>query len=107
MAGIYGLQHWDGTGGNGAALRHFEATGKQYPLVVKLGTITPTGADVFSYAEDENDMVLDPHLEEHLTHWGINMLQVIQMVCLNVLGKPYLQVPFYKSLYRWKRQKRQ
>lgn len=70
------LQHWDGTGGNGSALRHFEATGKKYPLVVKLGTITPAGADVYSYAEDENDMVLDPKLPEHLAHWGINILQV-------------------------------
>jgi uncharacterized UBP type Zn finger protein len=43
-------------------LRHYEATGKKYPLVVKLGTITPHGADVYSYAEDEDDMVLDPHL---------------------------------------------
>lgn len=70
------LQHWDGTGGNGSALRHFEQTGKKYPLVVKLGTITPAGADVYSYAEDENDMVEDPLLGEHLAHWGINMLQM-------------------------------
>ncbi len=56
------MQNWDGTGGNGAALRHFEATGSKYPLVVKLGTITPHGADVFSYAPDENDMVEDPKL---------------------------------------------
>ncbi len=56
------MQNWDGTGGNGAALRHFEATGSKYPLVVKLGTITPHGADVFSYAPDENEMVEDPKL---------------------------------------------
>ena len=56
------MQNWDGSGGNGAALRHFEATGSKYPLVVKLGTITPHGADVFSYAPDENDMVEDPKL---------------------------------------------
>lgn len=55
-------QNWDGSGGNGAALRHFEATASKYPLVVKLGTITPHGADVFSYAPDENDMVEDPKL---------------------------------------------
>ena len=54
------MQNWDGSGGNGAAVRHFEATGKKYPLAVKLGTITPHGADVFSYAEDE--MVTDPKL---------------------------------------------
>ncbi len=69
-------QNYDGTGGNGSALRHFEATGKKYPLVVKLGTITPAGADVYSYAEDEGDMVLDPRLAEHLAHWGINVLQM-------------------------------
>lgn len=71
-----GRQHWDGSGGNGSALRHYEATGRLYPLVVKLGTITPNGADVYSYAEDENDMVLDPHLNKHLSHWGINMMQM-------------------------------
>ena len=68
-----GRRNWDGSGGNGAAMRHFEATGKKYPLCVKLGTITPHGADVFSYADDENDMVIDPLLKEHLAHWGINM----------------------------------
>lgn len=36
-------QNWDGSGGNGAAMRHFQATGGKYPLVVKLGTITPSG----------------------------------------------------------------
>lgn len=56
------MQNWDGSGGNGAAMRHFEATGQKYPLVVKLGTITPNGADVYSYASDENDMVEDPDL---------------------------------------------
>lgn len=68
-----GRKNWDGTGGTGAALSHFEATGRKYPLVVKLGTITPHGADVFSYAPDENDMVLDPKLAEHLAHWGIDI----------------------------------
>ena len=40
---------------------------------MKLGTITPTGADVYSYASDEDDMVTDPWLAQHLLHWGINM----------------------------------
>ena len=57
-------------------MRHFEATGGKYPLVVKLGTITPAGADVFSYAPDEGDMVTDPHLARHLAHWGIDMARV-------------------------------
>lgn len=68
-------QQWGGSGGNGAAMRHFLATGKRYPLVVKLGTITPHGADVYSYAPDEDDMVTDPLLGQHLSHWGINMMR--------------------------------
>ena len=43
---------------------------------VKLGTITPHGADVYSYAPDEDDMVTDPLLARHLEHWGINMMRV-------------------------------
>ncbi len=52
-----GRRNWDGSGGTGAALRHYEATGERFPLVVKLGTITPHGADVYSYAKDEDCMV--------------------------------------------------
>ncbi len=69
-----GRRNWDGSGGSGSALRHFEAMraqGKFYPLVVKLGTITPRGADVYSYAPDEDDMVEDPQLAEHLAHWCV------------------------------------
>lgn len=69
-----GRRNWDGSGGTGAALTHFEATGSKYPLVVKLGTITPEGADVFSYAPDESDLVEDPHLARHLAHWGIDIM---------------------------------
>eukprot|EP00879_Flechtneria_rotunda_P013944 GHRR01014563.1.p1 GENE.GHRR01014563.1~~GHRR01014563.1.p1 ORF type:complete len:792 (+),score=390.35 GHRR01014563.1:178-2553(+) len=76
MPGFLILQYADGSGGNGSALRHYEATGRRYPLVVKLGTITPAGADVYSYALDEEDMVLDPYLAKHLAHWGINMMQM-------------------------------
>eukprot|EP00040_Diaphanoeca_grandis_P027879 m.159692 g.159692 ORF g.159692 m.159692 type:complete len:829 (-) comp31148_c0_seq1:27-2513(-) len=71
-----GRKNWDGTGGNGAAERHFEATGKKYPLAVKLGTITPHGADIFSYAPDENDMVKDALLAQHLAHWGIDTMNM-------------------------------
>ena len=73
-----GRRNWDGTGGSGSALRHFQAMqaqGKFYPLVVKLGTITPSGADVYSYAPDEDDMVTDPQLGDHLAHWGIDVMQ--------------------------------
>ena len=57
---------------NEVLLPLFEHT--RYPLCVKLGTITPKGGDVFSYAADEDDMVLDPKLGEHLERWGINMM---------------------------------
>jgi len=69
-----GRPNWDGTGGTGAALKHYEETGRKYPLVVKLGTITPDGkADVYSYAADEDCMVLDPLLPTHLSHFGIRV----------------------------------
>lgn len=64
------------TGGTGAALKHYEETGRKYPLVVKLGTITPNGADVYSYAPDEDCMVEDPKLAEHLKHWGIDIMSL-------------------------------
>ena len=59
-----------GSGGNNHALDHYSDT--KYPLAVKLGTITPGGADVYSY--DEDSMVLDPKLSDHLSHFGINMI---------------------------------
>ncbi len=62
--------------GTGAALKHFEATHCMYPLAVKLGTITPHGADVYSYAPDEDCMVTDPKLAEHLAHWGIDVMRL-------------------------------
>lgn len=71
-----GRRNWDGTGGSGSALQHFQDTGKAYPLVVKLGTITPHGADVWSYADEENCMVIDPHLAEHLSFWGIDIMRL-------------------------------
>eukprot|EP00058_Branchiostoma_floridae_P015769 XP_002601257.1 hypothetical protein BRAFLDRAFT_95034 [Branchiostoma floridae] len=67
-----GRRYFDGSGGNNHAVDHFRETG--FPLAVKLGTITPTGADVYSY--DEDDMVEDPHLARHLAHFGINMMSM-------------------------------
>lgn len=69
---LCGRKYFDGSGGNGHALDHFRETG--FPLVVKLGTITPRGADVYSY--DEDDMVEDPRLAKHLSHFGINMMEM-------------------------------
>lgn len=66
---LCGRKFFDGTGGNNHAVEHYHE--KKYPLAVKLGTITPDGADVFSY--DEDDMVEDPHLAKHLAHFGINI----------------------------------
>lgn len=34
----------------------------------------PPALDVYSY--DEDDMVLDPNLAEHLSHFGIDMLKM-------------------------------
>ena len=59
-----GRRHWDGSGGTNGALTHYEQTGRQYPLVVKLGTITAHTADVYSYAADEDDLVRDPQARD-------------------------------------------
>ncbi|XP_012275287.1 ubiquitin carboxyl-terminal hydrolase 5 [Orussus abietinus] len=70
---LCGRKYFDGTGGNGHAIEHYQTT--DYPLAVKLGTITKEGrADVFSYPE--NEMVEDPYLARHLMHWGINIAQM-------------------------------
>lgn len=70
---LCGRKFFDGTGGNDHAVQHYAET--KYPLAVKLGTITADGkADVYSYAED--DMVIDPKLNEHLLHFGINIGQM-------------------------------
>ncbi|XP_007466736.1 PREDICTED: ubiquitin carboxyl-terminal hydrolase 13 isoform X2 [Lipotes vexillifer] len=69
---LCGKWFFDSSGGNGHALEHYRDLG--YPLAVKLGTITPDGADVYSFQEEEP--VLDPHLAKHLAHFGIDMLHM-------------------------------
>ncbi|NWX53508.1 UBP13 hydrolase, partial [Promerops cafer] len=69
---LCGKWFFDGSGGSGHAMEHYRETG--YPLAVKLGTITPDGADVYSF--DEEEPVLDPHIAKHLAHFGIDMLQM-------------------------------
>lgn len=69
---LCGRRYFDGSGGNNHAIDYYKEM--KYPLAVKLGTITPDGADVFSY--DEDDMVEDPHLAQHLAHFGINITQM-------------------------------
>ena len=71
-----GRKNWDGSGGSGAALQHYRDTGGLYPLCVKLGTITANSADVWSYADDEDCLVTDPKLPEHLAHWGIDIMKL-------------------------------
>jgi uncharacterized UBP type Zn finger protein len=65
-----GRRQWDGSGGADGALNHYRETMQHFPpsgfpLVVKLGTITPHGADVYSYAEDE-----DTEVGEGGEKWG-------------------------------------
>uniref|UniRef100_A0A8C2I9I9 Ubiquitin carboxyl-terminal hydrolase n=1 Tax=Cyprinus carpio TaxID=7962 RepID=A0A8C2I9I9_CYPCA len=69
---LCGKWFFDGSGGNGHALEHYKKT--NFPLAVKLDTVTPDGADVYSF--DEEEAVLDPHISEHLLHFGIDMLQM-------------------------------
>ncbi|TVK90633.1 Ubiquitin carboxyl-terminal hydrolase 13 [Bagarius yarrelli] len=69
---LCGKWFFDGSGGNGHALEHYKET--KFPLAVKLDTITPDGVDVYSF--DEEEAVLDPHIGEHLTHFGIDMLRM-------------------------------
>ena len=64
-----------GSGGNNHAVEHYNLT--KYPLAVKLGTITPDGADVYSYQED--DMVEDPNLSQHLKHFGIDITSMTKV----------------------------
>lgn len=56
-------------GGQQHAIAHYEQTG--HPLVVKLGTVTPLGADVYCYACDNE--VLDVNLSRHVATYGIDM----------------------------------
>ena len=64
-----GRRQYDGSGGTNGALNHYQETRNTsppdgFPLVVKLGTITPHGADVYSYHPDEDDLVIDPKVRE-------------------------------------------
>uniref|UniRef100_A0A8C7LRN1 Ubiquitin carboxyl-terminal hydrolase 13 n=1 Tax=Oncorhynchus mykiss TaxID=8022 RepID=A0A8C7LRN1_ONCMY len=71
---LCGKWFFDGAGGNGHALDHYKDT--NFPLAVKLDNITADGADIYSF--DEEEAVLDPHISEHLQHFGIDMLQMQQ-----------------------------
>lgn len=65
-----GRKFYDGTGGNGHALAHYESSG--HALAVKSGTISLEGkASVFCYKCDED--VDDPELPAHLLVLGIKV----------------------------------
>jgi len=60
----------------------------EYPLAVKLGTITKDGkGDVYSYPED--DMVENPNLIKHLSHFGIN-ISALEKVLINIVYCLYI-----------------
>ena len=67
-----GRKQFDGSGGNGHALEHFQSTG--HSLAIKLGTIAVKAdgieADVYCYSCD--DLVVDPELNSHLLVLGID-----------------------------------
>jgi ubiquitin carboxyl-terminal hydrolase 5/13 len=67
-------------------LDHYVETGKQYPLVVKLGTITSeiNTADCYSYADDEDGPVKIPNLFDLLQKRGINVTSMYVYVVYNM-----------------------
>ncbi|ORX99167.1 ubiquitinyl hydrolase [Basidiobolus meristosporus CBS 931.73] len=65
-----GRKQFDGSGGNGHGLQHFQETG--HGISCKLGTITPEGtADIYCYLCD--DQRIDPCLSQHLAHFGVDV----------------------------------
>jgi len=70
-----GRRNWDGSGGSNGALDHYKETGEQYPLVVKLGTISQdtSATDCYSYAKEEDGPVMIPNLTELLEKRGIKV----------------------------------
>ena len=45
-------------------------------MLITTGTITANSADVWSYASDEDTLVIDPLLPQHLSHWGIDIMKL-------------------------------
>jgi ubiquitin carboxyl-terminal hydrolase 5/13 len=70
-----GRKHWDGSGGSNGAIDHYNDTGKLYPLVVKLGTISSdaANADCYSYDANEDGPVKVPNLASLLEKRGIRI----------------------------------
>jgi ubiquitin carboxyl-terminal hydrolase 5/13 len=64
-----GRRNYDGSGGNGHGVGHYEASG--HPVVCKMGTVSAEGtADLFCYRCD--DAVKDSRLGEHFAHFGVD-----------------------------------
>jgi ubiquitin carboxyl-terminal hydrolase 5/13 len=61
-------------GGQAHAMLHYMMTG--HCVVVKNGTVTPAGADLYCYACDDD--VRDPNLREHLAALGIQMESAVK-----------------------------
>jgi ubiquitin carboxyl-terminal hydrolase 5/13 len=61
-------------GGKQHAINHFLLTG--HPVVVKIGTVTAAGADLYCYACD--DEVKDSKLAAHLAYLGVNMATAVK-----------------------------
>lgn len=90
---LCGRKFYDGSGGNNHAVEHYEEC--KYPLAVKLGTVTATNADVYSYPEE--DMVIDPHLDKHLSHFGID----IQKMTKTEKSMVELEIDMNEKLGEW------
>jgi len=90
---LCGRRFYDGSGGNNHAVEHYEQY--KHPLAVKLGTITATGADVYSYPEE--DMVVDPYLDKHLSHFGID----IQKMTKTEKSMVELEIDINEKLGEW------
>lgn len=90
---LCGRKFYDGSGGNNHAVEHYEEC--KYPLAVKLGTVTAESADVYSYPEE--DMVIDPHLDKHLSHFGID----IQKMTKTEKSMVELEIDMNEKLGEW------
>jgi ubiquitin carboxyl-terminal hydrolase 5/13 len=94
-----GRKHWDGSGGSNGAIDHYIETGRKYPLVVKLGTITsdPSTADCYSYDPAEDGPVLIPNLSDLLARRGIlvSSMYVVHNVCIYIYIYIYIYILYF------------
>ncbi|CAI2296626.1 unnamed protein product [Caenorhabditis sp. 36 PRJEB53466] len=62
------------TRGNGHMQEYYAATG--FPLVAKLGTISPELDLIDIYSYDEDDAVVNNNITRHLAHFGLNPFEM-------------------------------